>query len=225
MYAYISPEKVLTALRWLKQNNPLYADIDINQEWLEQAKANDEYLCGSLVQQNDASVMCSDANNMNSESTHQPNIEDSIDNGSSRSNQLEDEYGTQSMECCPSSLSSGNDALTVAFNVLERAAREKGFAIHDVPYDGDCLFSSIAYQLESIAACRIDKNTLREMLVDHPESNSNLYKRFEVSMVGANMLLEIHKRLQQIKGMSDDVTFGGVSILAVGDLYQLPPVA
>ena len=46
----------------------------------------------------------------------------------------------------------------------------------------------------------------------------------EVSMVGANMLLEIHKRLQQIKGVSDDAIFGGVSILAVGDLYQLPPV-
>ena len=47
----------------------------------------------------------------------------------------------------------------------------------------------------------------------------------EVSMVGSNMLLEIHKRLQQIKGVSDDKVFGGVSILAVGDLYQLPPVA
>ena len=46
----------------------------------------------------------------------------------------------------------------------------------------------------------------------------------EVSMVGANMLLEIHKRLQQIKGVSSDITFGGVSILAVGDLYQLPPI-
>ena len=45
----------------------------------------------------------------------------------------------------------------------------------------------------------------------------------EVSMVGSNML-EIHKRLQQIKGLSTDVTFGGASILAVGDLYQLPPV-
>ena len=46
----------------------------------------------------------------------------------------------------------------------------------------------------------------------------------EVSMVGCNMLLEIHKRLQQIKGVLPDVMFGGVSILAVGDLYQLPPV-
>ena len=42
----------------------------------------------------------------------------------------------------------------------------------------------------------------------------------EVSMVGSNML-EIHKRLQQIKGISPDVR---ISILAVGDLYQLPPV-
>ena len=134
---------------------------------------NDEDLCAGLVQQN----MCSDPN-VNSESmlpTQQPNIEGSIDNGGSSSNQPEDKDGTQSMKCRPSSFSSGNDALAVAFNVLERAAWQNGFAIHDVPYDGDCLFSSIAYQLESIAACRVDKNTLREMLVDHLESNS---KRF-----------------------------------------------
>ena len=45
-------------------------------------------------------------------------------------------------------------------------------------------------------------------------------------MVGSNMLLEIHKRLQQLKSVTADVTlnFGGVSILAVGDSYQLPPV-
>ena len=47
----------------------------------------------------------------------------------------------------------------------------------------------------------------------------------EVSMVGADMLFEVHKRLQQIKGVPPDVMFGGVSVLAVGDLYQLPPVA
>ena len=57
-------------------------------------------------------------------------------------------------------------------------------------------------------------NTLRSKL-----SKLTLVIIDEVSMVGSNMLLEIHKRLQQIKGVSDDVTFGGVSILAVGDLY------
>ena len=62
-------------------------------------------------------------------------------------------------------------------------------------------------------------NTLRTML-----SNLALIFVDEVSMVGSNMLLQIHKRLQQIKGVSPDVTFGGVSILAVGNLYQLPPV-
>ena len=62
-------------------------------------------------------------------------------------------------------------------------------------------------------------NSLRAKL-----SNLALIIIDEVSMVGSNMLLEIHKRLQQLKGVTADVTFGGVSILAVGDLYQLPPV-
>ena len=46
----------------------------------------------------------------------------------------------------------------------------------------------------------------------------------EVSMVGAQTLISIHKRLQEIKDNKSDVPFGGVSILAVGDLLQLPPV-
>lgn len=62
-------------------------------------------------------------------------------------------------------------------------------------------------------------NTLRSKL-----SHLVLLIIDEVSMVGSNMLLEIHKRLQQIKAVLPSVMFGGVSILAVGDLYQLPPV-
>ena len=45
-----------------------------------------------------------------------------------------------------------------------------------------------------------------------------------ISRVGSNMLVEIHKRFQEIKGAPLDQTFGGISILSVGDLYQLPPV-
>ena len=57
-------------------------------------------------------------------------------------------------------------------------------------------------------------NTLRTKL-----SNLQLLIIDEVSMVGSNLLLQIHRRLQQLKGSKDDITFGNLSILAVGDLF------
>ena len=62
-------------------------------------------------------------------------------------------------------------------------------------------------------------NTLRSKL-----ENLQLVIIDEVSMIGSDMLLNIHKRLSEIKGESCDSLFGNVCILAVGDLYQLPPV-
>ena len=63
-------------------------------------------------------------------------------------------------------------------SALTRIAKENGYIIHDVPADGDCLFSSIAYQLQS---SNIDKHTLRRMLVsyfeDHPYINGIHYLR------------------------------------------------
>ena len=44
----------------------------------------------------------------------------------------------------------------------------------------------------------------------------------EISMVGNRMLSYIHHRLQQIMGSTK--IFGGLSVLAVGDLFQLKPV-
>ena len=51
MYDYVSPEKL--TLRWLKANNPLYADIQINDNWVDEALANDHDLFGGLVRQLD----------------------------------------------------------------------------------------------------------------------------------------------------------------------------
>ena len=72
--------------------------------------------------------------------------------------------------------------------------------------------------VESVAFEKL--NTLRSKL-----ENLHLLVIDEVSMVGSDMLLNIHKRLDEIKGVSgDSILFGNVCILAVGDLYQLPPV-
>jgi len=65
------------------------------------------------------------------------------------------------------------------------------------------------------------------------EKLSNLRNQFsklkiliidEISMVSSNMLCQIHERLQAITGLPPNIPFGGISILAVGDLQQLPPV-
>ncbi|XP_070183583.1 uncharacterized protein [Littorina saxatilis] len=60
-------------------------------------------------------------------------------------------------------------------------------------------------------------NTLRSTLAE-----LRLVIIDEMSMVGANMMGFVSQRLQQLMGCSKP--FGGVSVLAVGDLFQLRPV-
>ena len=65
---------------------------------------------------------------------------------------------------------------------------------------------------ESLNTLRVRFHHLQLLIID------------EISMVSCKQLSYIHGRLQQIKGASSTSYFGNVSILAVGDFYQLPPV-
>ena len=58
---------------------------------------------------------------------------------------------------------------------------------------------------------RIKQNSVALLIID------------EVSCVTASMLAHIDQRLQQIMGVYDK-PFGGLSVLAMGDMFQLPPV-
>ena len=145
MYDYITPQKLLDALTFLKANNPLYADIDVNTEWLETAMANDAELCECLVeQQNDGNEHDSD-NCVDSPVTTSPDI---------------------AMDCSDSA-----DPLITAMHTLETQARQNGFTIHNVPYDGECMFSAIVYQLNSSGVCDFDSITLRQAVVDYLQAN------------------------------------------------------
>ena len=46
----------------------------------------------------------------------------------------------------------------------------------------------------------------------------------EISMVSNLQLLHIHLRLIEVFGCNDTIPFAGLTIIAVGDFYQLPPV-
>lgn len=46
----------------------------------------------------------------------------------------------------------------------------------------------------------------------------------EISMVSNSMLLHIHLRLKEIFATPSSQLFAGGSVIAVGDLYQLPPI-
>ena len=81
-------------------------------------------------------IMIHDTDDMNSESvlptcTQQPYSEPSIDNSDSSTNQLvdkDDRAWNVTPMACPVMMYS------LLPNVLERVARENGFAIHNVPY-------------------------------------------------------------------------------------------
>ena len=73
-------------------------------------------------------------------------------------------------------------------------------------------------QTKSCATLSDDKrNTLRSKT-----SNLQLLIIDEISMVGTNLFLQLHCRLCEIKCSKQP--FGGVSVLAFGDMYQLKPV-
>ena len=50
LYDYVTPERLINALRYLKANNHYYKDISINDNWIEHALEDDEDLMSSLME-------------------------------------------------------------------------------------------------------------------------------------------------------------------------------
>ena len=65
---------------------------------------------------------------------------------------------------------------------------------------------------EKVSVLRNKLNQLQIIIID------------EVSMVNQKLMFYVHGRLRQIKQSRDQTAFAGVSVIAVGDMYQLPPV-
>ena len=205
MYDYITPQKLLDALSFLKANNPLYADIDVNQEWLEAAVANDAELCECLVeQQNDIDQQ------PNTDNTVEPIVDSPTDIAmdcpdSDNVQSIVDPQATvanvelptnsddvQPIVDCVANVASStdiavecNNPLLSAMHKLETIASQNGFTIHDVPADGDCMFSAIVYQLNSIGI-HVDSQILRQNVAEYLQANKASYCDFVCQPVERN---------------------------------------
>ena len=51
LYDYVCPKRLNNALKWLKVNNPLYADIEIDGSWVASAIPDDKDLVMSMLKQ------------------------------------------------------------------------------------------------------------------------------------------------------------------------------
>ena len=58
LYDYVRPDKVMTALKWLKCNNPLYSSIDINDEWIN----NESIVNSDYIESDNVDNGCDDVN-------------------------------------------------------------------------------------------------------------------------------------------------------------------
>ena len=103
--------------------------------------------------------------------------------------------------------------VTVLLTAPTGMAAFNGMNLHSALLLGTSYSTDKPRSQERLSTLRTRLSNLQRLIID------------EMSMVGSNMLLQIHKRLQQLKGTDSDHTFRNVNILAVGDLYQLQPVA
>ena len=142
----IRPEKVITALHYLKNNNPLYADIEINEDWIRgwQDADNDLYT-RVFVHEGDNGISVDSDKEGCSTQKHMPDI-NCDDAGVNNINESD----------CDNSDSESNQAKENNTNEIEKEdliALEKNCKLRDLPYD-TCLQNELpeeANQVFSIA--------------------------------------------------------------------------
>ena len=152
LYDFVSPEKLTNALKWLKANNRLYADIHIAHNWLESALTDDEELVMSMLQQPecmDKSDSEQDNASSEPEQSKPMHTSDSIDHKYAGVEQNSGSSNNMSAKISNASTSNSSDPVSHYTNILVEYARQHGLSVQEVPQDGNCLFSSIAYQLQN----------------------------------------------------------------------------
>ncbi len=168
-------------MKWLKEYNPLYVDVEVDGEWSLHAERDDHDLYSSIT----ANTDCSDTMAANSECTNVvntstdssnivgfdagpsiTNIESEISLNSelcNNSTMCDQEPTVNPTECVNISEHCDNNLVTDKHHI-EQYASENDFSIHDVPGDGNCLYYATLYQLEQNNVISATVRDMRELV-------------------------------------------------------------
>ena len=148
MYDSIHPQKMIAALQWLIKNNPLYSQIELNENWTNHWNKSDPELWHAVTG-------FAPSNTIHEES----------------------EIETQVLER-PTTSSEvkifADPPIQDSFMHLEQLCTEEGYLIENVPGDGNCFYHAIAKQLEHAGVqCQYHRNDalLRTDLVHYLETH------------------------------------------------------
>jgi len=145
--------------------------IEIADDWVENAIAEEEFVMSMLERPEHMQEGKNDENDISSEPEH-------MDTSTSDDCNLEPTKWTKEWRCS----SKTSDPVSHYANVLESFAREHGLRVHDVPRDGNCLFSSVAYQLQN----RGHDVNLRQMVISYLSENGDVYSPLVHQSVASN---------------------------------------
>ena len=121
MYQYVRPTVVFNALKWLKINNPLYTNVNINEEWLADSACDDRDVFVGLFEQ--------PSNAKSTAQQHEPTVAVNVHSVA---------VNVCSLPIVPMDVNN-------PYSDLSNFVRQHGYTIHDVPPDGSCLFHAVAY--------------------------------------------------------------------------------
>ena len=151
--------------------------MEIKTNWWEESLASDVELFSGFTGHSETNFEDSDTCCMPAKLTKESLVSSRVHCKPGESSSVQQFPSSNVISENISNCVSDND-IWLAYDALRAFAKENGYVVHDIPSDGDCLFSTIAYQLKSVGLQNIDKCELRRMVADYLDINSLCYRNF-----------------------------------------------
>ena len=201
MHEYIRPKRVMQALRWLKENNPLYQDVEICSDWENRWRDDNPDLWEAMANVCDEDI----------ERAAEPAatiLNEPLDAASSFALPAEDHY-----------------------SILKHLAELRNLKIRDVPGDGNCFFHAVSLSLPSAGVQSISGPEIRSQLVQFIENQQHSQPYFGFVEISSNRSSSLadntlsQQQRQALHSYIDDLRHGqwadNLAVQGVADMLNI----